>query len=360
LNQWHLQTANGNEEDGRTARILFTLIGVFLGAYLFVVFIGVYFNDWKLIVVSLTGIVLQIVPLGLLKRGYLGAGGFFIMLIVLSTLTITATLGQGIRDLAIIAFPTVFIFASLSLKRKAFAFCVGLTLAAVGWLALGESYGLFTPLPYEGSPGWINFLIVAVILVASAVAVDLLATNMRSSLALARSEITQRKMMEEQLRYQGTHDILTGIYNRVFFEAELARLERSREFPISIIVADMDRLKATNDARGHTVGDDLLRHAADLLRGTFRESDILARIGGDEFAILLPATNETMAEQMLLRVKARLKEQNKAARGLPVELSLGMATTDNGNLTDVFSLADRRMYADKAVHKSKEINTSAS
>jgi diguanylate cyclase (GGDEF)-like protein/PAS domain S-box-containing protein len=161
-------------------------------------------------------------------------------------------------------------------------------------------------------------------------------------------DITERKQAEEQLRYQGTHDALTGIYNRTFFEVELARLEHSRDFPISIVVADVDRLKFVNDTRGHALGDQLLRHVANVLSSVFREGDVLARIGGDEFAVLLPATQTSTAEEMLARVRERVAQQNSDYPDLPVQLSLGMATAEKSSLTAAFTLADQRMYADKA------------
>jgi diguanylate cyclase (GGDEF)-like protein/PAS domain S-box-containing protein len=161
-------------------------------------------------------------------------------------------------------------------------------------------------------------------------------------------EITARKQAEEQLRHQGTHDALTGIYNRTFFEVELARLEHSRDFPISIVVADVDKLKVVNDTRGHAVGDQFLRQVANLLSSVFREGDILARIGGDEFAVLLPATQTTTAEKMLRRVRDRVAQQNSEHPDLPVQLSLGMATAEKSSLIAAFTLADQRMYADKA------------
>jgi diguanylate cyclase (GGDEF)-like protein len=166
-------------------------------------------------------------------------------------------------------------------------------------------------------------------------------------------DITESRLTEEQLRYQSTHDALTNLFNRNFFEVELARLEHSRDFPISMIVADVDRLKFVNDTRGHALGDQLLRYAANVLSSVFRDGDILARIGGDEFAVLLPATQATTAENMLARVRDGLAQQNFEHPDLPVKLSLGMSTAEKGGLIAAFTLADQRMYTDKAAHKAK-------
>jgi diguanylate cyclase (GGDEF)-like protein len=91
-----------------------------------------------------------------------------------------------------------------------------------------------------------------------------------------------------------------------------------------------------------------------VLRLVFRESDVLTRIGGDEFAVLLPSTDSASVEQMLVRIQGRLAKHNaEHPDQLPVQLSLGMATAEKNNLTEAFRLADQRMYANKAAHKAK-------
>jgi diguanylate cyclase (GGDEF)-like protein/PAS domain S-box-containing protein len=174
------------------------------------------------------------------------------------------------------------------------------------------------------------------------------------------SDITERKLAEEQLGYKSTHDALTGIYNRAFFEVELARLEHSREFPISIVMADVDQLKVMNDTQGHAAGDEMIRQAANALRAVFREADVLARIGGDEFAVLLPSTDSANAEQMLARVQEWLGKHNAETLDFPVQLSLGTATAEKKNLTEAFTLADQRIYTDKATRKAKANRSDAS
>ena len=479
MNQEPLQNDLENGQDRQLARTLSMLIWASLGTYLFVIITGLYYSDWKLIAVMLAGSALLGVPLLLLRRGRLQAGSLVVTLLVLVTVTGIATVGQGIRDLAILAFPIVMIFAGLALDRTFFRLSVGMTLAAVVWLFLGELWGWYVPIPFAGEiANWFYLIGAIIILLIAALAVDLLATNMRKSLAQARSELAQRrqaenelikqknllatiiesaseaiyakdlggkyiilngsgarmldhnvnavigrtdfdllpvetarefrkineetvaggrffereetvqidgrttvflvhktpwrddsgniigvigvsnditgrKLAEEQLLYQGTHDALTALYNRAFFEAELARLERCREFPASIIMADVDRLKVVNDTLGHAAGDDLLRRIASLLGSVFREGDILARIGGDEFAVLLPMANAATAEQMLARVKDQLLKHNREHSDLPVHLSLGAAAAQKNNLTEAFRIADQNMYADKAARRSK-------
>jgi diguanylate cyclase (GGDEF)-like protein/PAS domain S-box-containing protein len=162
-------------------------------------------------------------------------------------------------------------------------------------------------------------------------------------------DVTDRNRAEEELRYLSTHDALTGLFNRAFFEAEVSRLQRSRQFPVSVVMVDVDGLKDTNDNQGHAAGDELLRAAAHLLQSAFRAEDILARIGGDEFAILLPMTDSAAAHGMLERVRKSIAGHARERRALYLSLSLGSATANTpAMLADALKQADRRMYRDKS------------
>jgi diguanylate cyclase (GGDEF)-like protein len=258
--------------------------------------------------------------------------------------------GYGVHDVIIMAYPVV-TFVCVLILRRAWSITVStLALLAVGWLVFGEVFALFT-IPPHFSNGLKELLGVFGILGVSFLLTNMQAGNLRRTLINARKEIVQRKEMEEKLRFMGTHDILTGAYNRLFLDGELVRLDHSRDFPITIILADMDDLKETNDGRGHDAGDDLIRNACAYLRSTIREGDILARIGGDEFAVVLPRTDEETAAEILKRMRLRMKEINTSQPDMPVRLSLGAATTERGSLETTMREADKRMYADKAARK---------
>jgi diguanylate cyclase (GGDEF)-like protein/PAS domain S-box-containing protein len=169
-------------------------------------------------------------------------------------------------------------------------------------------------------------------------------------------DITVTKLAEEQLRYLSTHDNLTGLYNRAYFEAELERLAKGRQFPVGIVMADVDGLKEVNDEFGHVVGDRLLQQAAKVLLDTFRAEDVIARVGGDEFAILLPGANTNEVDEMLKRVRATQEIFKCENHGCTLRMSLGFATAHTGKgLLKAFKLADERMYKEKFNRKHRRI-----
>ena len=167
-------------------------------------------------------------------------------------------------------------------------------------------------------------------------------------------DLSDRKQKEQKLEYLSSHDVLTGLYNRAYFEETLAQLEKKSTLPISILVADVDGLKRINDEFGHSAGDDLLRSAAEILRASFRAQDVVARIGGDEFAVLLPGADEQIAEQLSRRIASNLKRYNLSHPQMPVHLSYGIATaTQPLPLAQLFSQADHKMYEHKARKRSR-------
>jgi len=170
-------------------------------------------------------------------------------------------------------------------------------------------------------------------------------------LAVVR-DITDRKEIEKLLQFLSSHDSLTGLYNRAHFETEFERASRGRSFPISVIVADLDGLKAVNDTHGHVAGDLLIKAAADLLKNTFRPDDLVARVGGDEFTVLLTKADRITAASAFERIRAaeqRLREENGP---IQVCFSLGSDTaTVPEEISGLMNRADIRMYEEKTLHK---------
>jgi len=170
-------------------------------------------------------------------------------------------------------------------------------------------------------------------------------------LAIVR-DITDRKQMEQQLRYIGLHDPVTGLYNRLYFEEEMLRLEDCRQCPVGLIVCDLDGLKLVNDTLGHSQGDALLKATAHVIRSCFRTSDVVARIGGDEFAILMPFSDIEATEQACRRIRTASNEYSQSNPLIPISISVGMANKSDPtvSMNAVFKEADNNMYREKLHH----------
>ena len=164
--------------------------------------------------------------------------------------------------------------------------------------------------------------------------------------------ITEQKQAEERLKYLSFHDIMTGLYNRSYFEEELNRFDVKRQMPLSIIIGDIDGLKLVNDTLGHLEGDALIVRGAEIMRASCRTEDLVCRLGGDEFAILLPRTDKDAAKKICDRIGAACKKTEGDA--LPINISLGFATKREADQTmaQVLREAENMMYWNKLNSKS--------
>jgi len=166
-------------------------------------------------------------------------------------------------------------------------------------------------------------------------------------------DITEQKQLEERLKYLSLHDSLTTLHNRAYFEEEMRRVEGGRSNSTGIIVCDVDGLKFINDTLGHEAGDSLLLTAAGIIKSSFRDSDVVARIGGDEFAAILSNTEEHTEEHTVeaicKRIRGAIERYNATNPELPLSISVGFAARSEQSISinELFREADNKMYREK-------------
>ncbi len=161
---------------------------------------------------------------------------------------------------------------------------------------------------------------------------------------------TEQKMVEEQLRYRSFYDILTGLYNRSHFEHEIARLSTAAGDMFGIVSCDIDGLKLVNDNLGHQAGDLLLRFVGNILRSSFRDNDMIYRIGGDEFLAMMPYSDDQTTQNACQKIRTKIEKHNVVDKKNPISISIGWATgrlfTDK-DILNIIKEADDLMYFDK-------------
>ncbi|QDR79629.1 HD domain-containing phosphohydrolase [Sporomusa termitida] len=160
-------------------------------------------------------------------------------------------------------------------------------------------------------------------------------------------DITEQRQIQDEIADLSFRDKLTGLYNRAFLEAEIKGMNTERNLPLCVIMGDVNNLKLVNDALGHGEGDKLLISVAQILRKACRKDDIVVRLGGDEFIILLPKCDEAAA--MRITDKIRTSCEAIAADGIPVSIALGIAVQykPGQSALELLDMADKRMYANK-------------
>jgi diguanylate cyclase (GGDEF)-like protein len=183
-----------------------------------------------------------------------------------------------------------------------------------------------------------------------------------SLVQVALTDITARKKAEAYLEFLGTHDVLTRLYNRSFYVDELNRLERKGPWPVSVIVADLNGLKIANDDLGHAAGDALLRRAGEVLNSLVEKPAHATRIGGDEFAVILPGMQAPEAEAMMQAIRDLIEVNNQFYADLALSFSMGCATSQPGERleavvkrADLDMLEAKRRYYSEVDHDRRRV-----
>ncbi|MGQ7243433.1 GGDEF domain-containing protein [Salinicola sp. V024] len=162
---------------------------------------------------------------------------------------------------------------------------------------------------------------------------------------------------EHRYRRDAMHDSLTRVLNRrAVFERASSYWKKGQSF--AVVLVDADHFKDINDNHGHTAGDAVLRHLANLLRDSLRNDDSIGRVGGEEFLILLPGAGQTQSIAAAMRIRDRLARHPCRLDDtvLPVTVSMGIALSREGlHLRDVIDLADRRLYAAKSAGRDQVV-----
>ncbi|MDF2539084.1 MAG: domain S-box [Herbinix sp.] len=174
-------------------------------------------------------------------------------------------------------------------------------------------------------------------------------------------DISDRKQREDEIQYLNYHDVMTGVYNRRYFEEEKVRCDKESMYPLSVIIGDINGLKLYNDALGHAEGDRLIVTMAEILMNCCREEDIIARTGGDEFSILLPRTKKEEAMKIIRQIGAICEKYKHRIMNevYHISISLGCATktSEDEPFTAVMKEAEDYMYRHKLL-QSKSLHSS--
>ncbi|MBN7574227.1 MULTISPECIES: HD domain-containing phosphohydrolase [Clostridium] len=168
----------------------------------------------------------------------------------------------------------------------------------------------------------------------------------------ALRDMTVKKELEERLEYLCYNDQLTGLYNRRYYEEELKSLDIKENYPLTIVLGDVNGLKLINDSFGHVVGDELIKKSAQIIKNGCRSQDVVIRLGGDEFVILLPKTDTYEAEKIVENINNLAKKEK--IQGLDISISFGYETKchEDEMIQEIFIKAEDYMYKRKLFESS--------
>lgn len=278
--------------------------------------------------------------------------------LILGTLLIAVTLqvyfvGDPTNDIVGAMGLQLFgILAILLLDRRDRWFAIALVIAVFIGLSTLSTTGYLTPIVDQNPLSktvfsifvWLSVSIIITVVIFTALNALRREPHLIEQQIIGATQTENNGAAKQSIPYLSTHDSLTGLYNRLFFETELDRMEKSRRYPISIIMAVVDNLKTTNDKFGKSAGDQMLINLAQLFSKVFRQADVISRFGGDEFVILLPGADTSIAARAIDRINAQIGDYNKKRSDIPISLSMGTSTAkQRESLKNHLKLAEKQM-----------------
>ena len=269
-----------------------------------------------------------------IRKGRMRAAARLILLGILLAVTLqTYFLGGPANDISGAMGMMFFVFLAVLLLDRADRI-IALVLVVLIFTVLNilAASGAILPVIHLSPVGktlfatfvWLSISVITAYILAAAMGA------MRREPYLLAQTFAGESYPGQNVPFLSTHDALTGLYNRLFFEAEFGRLEKSRLFPITLLSADITGLKSFNDAHGYKAGDERVIDAARLLARAFRPEDIICRYGGDQFAVLLPQVDQQTARVILARIAEQLAAYNQEHTHQPLALAIGLSTAQQG------------------------------
>ncbi|WP_431028485.1 sensor domain-containing diguanylate cyclase [Lysinibacillus sp. LZ02] len=160
--------------------------------------------------------------------------------------------------------------------------------------------------------------------------------------------------IQQELEYKAMHDHLTGTKNRACFDAQMALYNNKESVPIGMIVCDLDNLKCINDKQGHKMGDAYIQQSANIIREAVGSKGIVARIGGDEFSIMMPHVTSEIVDDVMEQIRYKVQQFNHVTEQFSIQISIGSSYSPYsfGQMEELFEEADRVMYREKQKKKT--------
>ena len=173
-------------------------------------------------------------------------------------------------------------------------------------------------------------------------------------------DITESKQRFKRIQYMSDHDMLTNLYNRRYYEEALKELDKSENPPLSIIFADINGIRLINDAFGYETGDWIITNTGKIIQGCCRKEDIVARIGGDDFAVLMPKAGMDESQDMLNKIKNACEDFNASikdkAQTISLSMGFGVKTSIETNITEAEKEADNFLAMRKLLDQKSHHN----